>query len=316
MRPDMLSPLEITPGMVLNALESLHIAYKASDKEAVVACPFHGDVEKKHCYINVRERPGVFHCFYSECEARGDFIEFLVGLTGWNGYKVIAFCRGLSNVSYVKPAKQVRTQADEEDPLAKYKYRSSYLQDRGISEEVQRRFQIGYDRENTAIVFPWFDRNGKLVAIKKRQILEKFFTYEIGADMSQTLYGLNLAGSYGFFWLVESEIDAMTLDQVFRMAHFDNHYALALGGNDLARSQWAAAFQKMPKAIVLMLDNDIVGRESQARIKKQLIGNVRVYEAEYPHLDYKDANELNFEQIVGLVMQVIAKEEERKHERL
>jgi DNA primase len=308
----------ITPGMVINAFEALEIPYNASDKEAVVACPFHDDSGKPHCYVNVRERAGIFHCFKNGCEARGDFLEFLVGSQKWNAYKAIAFCRALRHSAgdeapvRLEPAHKQH----DEDPLAKYAYRHAYLSERGLSEDTLQRFDIGYDREKAAIVFPWFDKQGNLVAIKKRRVLDKYYDYEQGADLSHTLFGLHLAKSYGFLWITEAEIDAMTLDQVFRLGHFDKHFALALGGKEIRESQIEATLSRRPVAVVLMLDTDEEGRKAQKNVKDKLAGRIRVYEAEFPAGDAKDANDLNYEQIVKITLTIANKEEERTNARI
>ncbi len=310
----------ITPSMVINAFEALEIPYRASDKEAMVACPFHDDSGKPHCYVNVRERAGVFHCFFGTCGARGDFTEFLIGSQKWNAYKAVAFCRSLRRGADLEDTLFKKVERDragqDEDPLAKYAYRHAYLSERGLSEDTLQRFTIGYDREKAAIVFPWLDKHGKLVAVKKRRVLDKYYDYEEGADLSQTLFGLHLAKSYGFLWITEAEIDAMSLDQVFRLGHFDKHFALALGGRTIRESQIEALLSRRPIAVVLMLDMDAVGREAQADVKSQLLGRIRVYEAQFPEGDAKDANDLSYEQIVKITLDISNKDEEHNHARI
>jgi Toprim-like len=314
--------LKFTPNMVCNALDALNISYHASDKEAIVHCPFHDDgAGKPHCYINIRERAGTWHCFASSCEARGNFVEFLVGATGWNQYKVLTFSRNLKrgselNEELLEKLQVQPTEEESNDPLTQYAYRHEYLHERGLGEEVLRRFQVGYDRAKNAIVFPWFDKHGNLVAIKKRRIIDKFFDYNAGADLRHTLYGLHLVRSYGVIWIVEAEIDAMTLDQVFRQGHFDRHYAVALGGRVVQESQIFAMLSKIPSCVVLMLDRDDVGRISQDELKRKLLGRVRVHEAGYPAGDAKDPNELTYDQVVQITTHIDKKEKENQNERL
>lgn len=292
--------IEITRAMVLNALTALDVDFSHSDKEVVMRCCFHHDDGRRpHLYVNIKDKPGVAHCFW--CEKRSDFRGVVQALTGWNPFQVNKFCRKLSKmVEWDEPEQPKMPLQNADDPLAPYAFRHPYLtQDRGLSEETQQRFSIGYDKAKQAIVFPWFDRNGKLVAIKKRRVIDKGFDYEKGANTSRTLFGLHLVRAGSYLWITEGEIDAMTLDQTFRLAHFDKHYALALGGSSLRESQLEAVLEKKPEAIVLMLDNDDVGREAQIEAKKLMIRKVRVLEASYPD-GTKDANELSFEQIVQI----------------
>jgi DNA primase len=309
--------LDLTPGMIFNALDALEVDYTASDKEAVVHCPFHDDSGKPHCYVNVQAKPGVFQCFMSDCKAKGDFLAFVMQVTKWNGIKATTFLRGVRRTVPVDLVRTIRPQmVQQDDPLGVYAYRHAYLYDRGLSEDTLQRFDIGYDRTQHAIVFPWFDRHGKLVAIKKRSVMDKRYDYAPGADLAHTLFGLHVVKTNAFLWITEGEIDAMSLDQVFRVAHFDNHFALALGGKEIRDSQIAALLERRPVAVVLMLDRDAVGQVSQEAIRKKLLGRVRVYTAGYPEGSAKDANELTYEQIVKLTTQITQQERDRDDARL
>lgn len=293
---------KLTGAMVLNGLIALNVDFSYSDKEAVMRCCFHDDSGRRpHLYVNIKDKPGVAHCFF--CHATADFVNVVAAITGWNHTKSRVFVTRLPKMVELD-VPEVDESPKTEDPLAPYAYRHPYLtEDRGLSEAIQQRFDIGYDKERQAIVFPWFDRNGKLVAIKKRRVLEKGFDYEKGAKTSHTLFGLHLVKRYGVCWLTEGEIDAMTLDQVFRIAHYDNHFALALGGSSMKSSQAEALATVDPKAVILMLDSDQAGRAAQAEVRKVLLETAfagsRIIEAEYPP-DVKDANEMKYEQIIQL----------------
>jgi DNA primase len=297
--------------MVEKAFDFLGLDYHASEKEAKLRCIFHHDAPggKPNLYINLKGKPGVYHCF--RCGVRGDFTQFLMEATGWSLVKVLIFCRKLAaaveHISDEPPTRVDDPQQKQDDQaiLAEFGYRHEYLYERGLQEDTLQRFQIGYDRDSNAIVFPWFDRLGQLVALKRRRVGEKQFFYQWidGRNLLGTLFGLDLVKLNGTVWITEGEIDAMTLDQVFRYAHFERDYAVALGGSELHETQIAELLKKQPTAIVLMLDNDDAGREAQRTIRAQLNGRVRVLQAEYPDTG-KDANELKYEQIIKIATSI------------
>jgi len=301
----------ITGDVVLAILDRLDVDFIATEKEAVTYCPFHEQEEgsRPHMYINVQHKPGVYHCF--RCEARGDFENFLMRYTGWNVYKCLDLCRkiskGVERGEIEPPARRESGPGEfaEADPLSKYAFRHEYLYERGLTEETLQRFDIGYDRAENEITFPWFSRTGELVAIKRRNCVSKAFRYSLGGDRLSTLFGLNHVKLKGVTWIVESEIDAMTLDQVFRIAHYEDFFALGLGGSTLAPTQIEALKPKQPRAIVLMLDNDDPGREAQRQIRAKLVEHVTVpiIEVAYPGPE-KDANAMTFEQIAQIAQTV------------
>ncbi|MBC9786774.1 DNA primase, partial [Heliobacterium chlorum] len=104
------------------------------------------------------------------------------------------------------------------DMLLPYRFRHPYLaKKRGIMEKTQRLFQVGYDKKAKAITLPWLDKQGQLVNIKFRSVHDKRFWYSHGGSpIRNHLYGLHLIHRYmpAKAYLVESEIDAMTLWQM------------------------------------------------------------------------------------------------------
>jgi DNA primase len=284
--------------MVLVALDSLDVDYWASEKEAVMPCIFHNDTGKPNFSMNVQDKPGVFRCFV--CGAKGDFTTYLVQLTGWPLVKILQFCRKirLRVEEDGVPERAPKSPPPDKSVLEEYAWRHPYLYERGLNEDTLRRFDIGFDKQSNSITIPWFDRSGNLVAIKKRNVDEKRYLFTPGADLSKTLFGLNLVRPQNVVWLTEGEIDAMTLDQVFRIAHFEKFSACALGGKDIHSGQVAELVRKQPSLVVLMLDNDEAGTSAQAIVRSKLLeGGCKTVAAEYP-VGPKDPNAMTYEQIV------------------
>ncbi|MTV49826.1 toprim domain-containing protein [Heliobacillus mobilis] len=173
--------------------------------------------------------------------------------------------------------------------LIEYRYRHPYLlEQRGIQERYQRAFQIGYDRKNRAITFPWFDREGALATIKFRSVTHKWFWYvSDGQPVKNHVYGMNLIYQRGASraYIVESEIDAITLWQI-------GQPAIALGGAHLSPRQRELILQSPIQELIIATDNDRAGKRIAESIIRQLGGYVCLKTLRLPD-DVKDVNELS-----------------------
>jgi DNA primase len=290
-----------TPACVELGLREMGCDMKIGPKEAVLRCCFHNDKGKPNLYVNLDDKPGVYHCF--ACNAAGSFEGFVMGYMSWPMFKAVMQCREWARRVVNEPPPETLPKLvtlSDEDRLAPYRYRHAYVYERGLTEATAQRFDIGYDRTANAITIPWFSSNGSLVAIKRRSILSKYYIFEAGSDLSATLFGLSHVRQHAYLWIVEGEFDAMFMDQCFRIAHFDNHHATALGGKYLHDEQITALCRREPVSIVLMLDNDSAGREAQALVKRRLLSRAVVVDAPYPSEDTHDPNGLSFEQVIQL----------------
>ena len=171
--------------------------------------------------------------------------------------------------------------------LEKYRFTHPYLEEkRGIEEIYQRALKIGYDPERKAISIPIFDKNGKLVNIKFRSVKSKVFWYETRNPVREHLYLLDLVRKKQAkkVWLVESEIDAITL--------FKNGFpAVAIMGGSLTKHQKKLLLDSGIQTLVLATDNDKQGERIRQSIHFQLGGFLNVEEMRFPER-YKDVNDL------------------------
>jgi DNA primase len=308
--------IKYSRALVEVVLDKLGIEYKSSPKEVITRCVFHTDSEggKPNLYINLLLKPGVYHCFV--CHASGTFDKLVMQVTGWGLIKTLVVLQKVQRQVGVIPPPDDFVKAEaaadaEGDPLDPYKFRHPYAYKRGLLEETLLRFHIGYDKDKNAITFPWFDRTGKLVTIKKRAILDKFYSYPPGVDLRPLLFGMNLVKPHSYVWICEGEFDAMFIDQCFRLGHFAQHFGLALGGTVLHGEAIRSLCKMQPESVVLLFDNDAAGREAQRISYKNLIEHVPVIEVQYPE-GVHDPNELTFEQVVTLT-QTLPKKREREN---
>ncbi|MHC5291092.1 DNA primase [Bacillus licheniformis] len=174
----------------------------------------------------------------------------------------------------------------------KYAFRSPYLAQRGISEKVQKAFKIGFDKQASAVAFPWIDIHGNIVNIKFRSTKSKYFFYHpAGQQIKNHIYGM-----YFIYkkrcetaYLVESEIDALYL--------WSNGFpAIALGGSNVSGHQRQLILRSPVKRLVFATDNDLVGKDIRTRLTDFLIGYKDLHEIVLPS-GVKDVNDLPPEQL-------------------
>lgn len=172
--------------------------------------------------------------------------------------------------------------------LDPFKFRHPYLERRGISEETQRLFHIGYDRDSKAITIPWRNRFGTLINIKFRSVIsKKFWYYKDGDRISNNLFGIDLIRTRQItrIFITEAEIDCMYL-----WTH--GLPAVAVGGSNLSPAQRDALIRAGVREIIIATDNDEAGRLVGERIAQELSGYVTVFKLVIPD-DCKDVNELS-----------------------
>jgi 5S rRNA maturation endonuclease (ribonuclease M5) len=179
------------------------------------------------------------------------------------------------------------------ETLENFKYKHSYLEKRrGIEEIYQRALKIGYDPEKKAVSFPIFDKNGTLVNIKFRSVKSKIFWYWNNNPVRDHLYLLDLVMKKKSkkVWLVESEIDAITL--------FKNGFpAIAVMGGSLTKKQKRLLIDSGIETLVLATDNDKQGNRLKRSIHSQLGGLMNIEEMSFPE-QYKDVNDIPTDELL------------------
>ncbi|KEK22506.1 hypothetical protein BAGA_19090 [Bacillus gaemokensis] len=183
--------------------------------------------------------------------------------------------------------------------LQEYAFRHPYLEQRGISEEVQRQMKIGYDRFRQAVVIPWFDTNGRLANIKYRKTRGKAFWYEKdGKPIGDLIYGLHLAYKRNIKRAVycEAEIDAVS----FMTAGV---FGLANGGSSFNERKAEQILKSPIEELVIVADNDPAGEKLRRELEKYLNGKIRLTNG-YIN-GFNDANEALVKEGVNSLRSVV-----------
>ena len=171
-----------------------------------------------------------------------------------------------------------------EEELDKYRYIHPYLYERGLTDEIIERFDIGYDRERKEITFPVRDIEGKCVFIAGRSTERKFFRLPKGMDKPIYCSHLFRYGTYTRAYITESFLNCLTCWKYDKPA-----MAMIGTGN---RKQYEILNNLPVREYILGFDPDEAGRKATERFRKNVHGKI-IKELVYP--DNRDINELQEE---------------------
>lgn len=197
----------------------------------------------------------------------------------------------MSEIQSLEETLNVKKKGIDESLVEKYKNDLTekgldYLQnERGLSLDTIKHFNLGYDKTRKAISIPLYKR-GVLVAIKYRFIEEvdgKRYDYEKGGQ--NWIYneeGIDYARKSGGVVIVEGEFDCMSVWQ----AGIKNVVSPASGKDSYG--VWIEQLDTVPK-ILIAYDNDEAGKETAIKMSERL-GTAKCYEISYPE-NVNDAND-------------------------
>lgn len=282
--------------------------------DIMLTCIYHGEGRERKPSLGVIKESiqrgdikypsGTFYCF--TCKERGDILKLIGDVMGIG--RMDAFKWLLNNYLYSTDSRviniDVRRSVLRKDILstdiAEAFHRSymgevearEYLEGkRKIDEEIVRKFKIGYSPEYNTLVFPIFDREGDLRAFKDRSLVGKMYKNEKGTDKG--LFGIHLVTPSNRIWLVEGEIDCMTLWGW-------GIEAISIMGSDISEEQ-ARLLAIVSNEFVIALDNDEAGRKGA----KKVVEKLRRYGIKTFNLVYKtnkkDFNEMTKDEFDRLV---------------
>lgn len=171
-----------------------------------------------------------------------------------------------------------------EEELDKYRYIHPYMYERGLTDEIIERFDIGYDKEQREITFPVRDIEGRCVFVAGRSVERKFFRLPKGMDKPvYQSYRFN-SGKYRTAYITESFLNCLTCWK------YDRPSMAMIGTGDEKQYK---VLNKLPvRTYVLCFDPDEAGRKATERFKKYVRGKI-IKELVYP--DNRDINDLQEE---------------------
>lgn len=172
--------------------------------------------------------------------------------------------------------------SDEE--LDKYRYIHPYMYERGLTDEIIERFDIGYDRERKEITFPIRDIEGRCVFVAGRSVESKFFRLPKGIDKPIYCADKFRAGTYRTAYITESFLNCLTCWKY-------NKPAMAMIGT--GNQKQYEILNKLPvREYILAFDPDEAGRKATERFRKSVHGKII---KELVYTDNRDINDLQEE---------------------
>lgn len=168
--------------------------------------------------------------------------------------------------------------------LDKYRYIHPYMYQRGLTDEIIERFDIGYDRERKEITFPVRDIEGRCVFVAGRSTERKFFRLPKGMDKPiYQAYKFSL-GKYTTAFITESFLNCLTCWKY-------NKPAMAMIGT--GNKKQYEILNKLPvREYILAFDPDEAGRKATEQFRKNVHGKII---KELVYTDNRDINDLQEE---------------------
>ena len=214
-----------------------------------------------------------------EIETRPNIME---GFHGRNIKNDILVGRCSSNIPDKISDNQDTFISDEE--LDKYRYIHPYLYERGLTDEIIERFDIGYDKARDEITFPVADLYGTIRFIASRSVKNKFFRLPKGEDKPIYQGYRFVTGRYRTAYITESFLNCLTCWKYDKPA-----MALIGTGN---RKQYEILNKLPVREYILAFDPDEAGRKATERFKKNVHGKII---KELVYTDNRDINDLQEE---------------------
>ena len=230
---------------------------------------------KRFNTVEIETRPNIMEGFHGR--ANNNFTGF--DITDANG----SVGGIIQHIQGDKSSDQYIGEITEEE-LDKYRYIHPYLYERGLTDEIIERFDIGYDRERKEITFPVRDIEGRCVFVAGRSVERKFFRLPKGMDKPIYCSHLFRYGTYTRAYITESFLNCLTCWKYDKPA-----MSLIGTGN---RKQYEILNKLPVREYILAFDPDEAGRKATERFRKNVHGKI-IKELVYP--DNRDINDLQEE---------------------
>lgn len=262
------------------------------------SCPFHKGGQERKPSFGINGEKDKCHCF--ACGWSGSIEEMISEIFGYmddgkygkrwlikrfNSIEIETrqnIMEGFNGRSNIHTCNTTAFISDEE--LEKYRYIHPYMYQRGLTDEIIERFDIGYDREREEITFPVADLSGTVRFIAGRSVKNKFFRLPKSLDKPVYLGYEFVSGRYKVAYITESFLNCLTCWKYGKPA-----MALIGTGNE----KQYEILNKLPvRTYILAFDPDEAGRKATERFKKHIHGKI-IQELQYP--DNRDINDLQEE---------------------
>lgn len=262
-------------------------------------CPFHGGGREKKPSFGISES-GECHCFACGYSAKSfkQFINNVFDKPNDDDFAISWVARHLDvieqeprkiHLDFGRRRQIISSTIDEipESLLDTYRYTHPYMYQRGLTDAIIEKFDVGYDMSRGCITFPVKELDGKVSAVVTRSVTSKFFS--IPKNYKKPVYGgyLFTTGAYRSAYVCESIFNCLTC-WVYGVP------AVALIGT--GSTYQIDILKKLPvRQYVLALDPDDAGERGTIRIADSLRGYKLLSKLVYRKGDKRDINDLQEE---------------------
>lgn len=264
-----------------------------------ITCPFHsgGHERTPSCEILLEDKgstpAGTVHCF--GCGYRASLVKFIANClnisykqaTEWilsvSNYDIIQSTRDISEIELKLDNEDVEEEIPEVsiDELKQYDYIHPYMFERKLTDDIIKKFDVGYDPKTDSLTFPVYV-DGKCVFVAKRRV--KYKRFDLPELKNKPIYGLDYITDNEFI-ICEGVIDALTCWSYGKQA-------VALFGT-ASDYQLKVLNSVRQRKLVIGTDGDEAGDKAARRITKALT-NKLVTRLDIPK--GKDINDLSKEE--------------------
>lgn len=292
----------------LNLETKGHYFSKIIDKgsEVLTCCPQHKDGMEKHPSFSICNNDdsgiirGFGHCFTCGLNLP---MEAIVGMVFGENDEFGAewLAERFGDIFYQKSyildpivVDKKKYQYDREEILDQYSYFHPYMFKRKLTEEVVKKFRIGFNKDTNSITFPLRDTKGNLIGISSRDVSKKQFDFEMHYDHRKPVYLLDsvVRDGYSSTIVCESQIDALT-------AWSYGYVACAFMGS--ASDYQYGIINSCPiRSYVLMFDNDSSGVKATKSFEKKVRKDVFITPVSIPN-PFKDINDMSKDEFEKLL---------------
>jgi DNA primase len=281
---------ELKSQLAENGVERFYKMFDSGD-DIMVCCPYHKDGQERRPSAGIRKSDGLLHCL--ACGTTVGLDEMIANCFGRTD-PIWGFRWLIQNFAIVKVENRKEITYDisrEHTPIEKhadfvpdeeldiYRYTHPYLYQRGLTDEIIERFDLGYDRKTDSITFPirqWHDSDfGKTLFIARRSIKTKRF--DLPKDMEKPLYGLyEILFDLQIRELADSRHhqaeEIYVCEGLFDMLRLwcNRKYAVAGFGCLYSDYQIKLLAEVPTRKLVLAFDADKAGRDGAERVRQKI----------------------------------------------
>lgn len=267
---------------------------KSSGNDLMVTCPFHKNGQERKPSFGISKVNMSCHCF--TCGYSGSLYDVISRIFGYsdNGeYGKLWLSKNFVTIE-IDNRKRLQLNFERnnfkkqeihyvgEQELDKYRYIHPYMYERGLTDEIIEKFDVGFDSDTNCITFPVLDLNKRCLFVARRSVKGKFFHYP--TDVEKPVYAGHtlLENDYKYAVICESIFNALT-------CWVNNIPAVALLGTGTPYQYHI--LNKLPvRKYILAMDPDNAGNIATQKLRTNLSRSKILTQYEIPI--GKDLNDL------------------------